>query len=364
MAATGYGSLKEDLLSMVSAAFGRSYEQEPQSRIPTLDEVSEKLKQNLVSDKKALAIHTELMQLETELKSCVNAALAGPSAEKSEEFKKCLTELLQIETESLDWIRADKLHNVAITADPDSPEQEFYRDIAISESALSKVMNDGRKKWNYTATAGQPNDEPVMHWAAQKRALLSVRHQEMERKLSYITTYFIQFFHENRSTAEEKWLKELQKQFAEKPKFLDQCAHELSMVYQHENRLKESTLFKNSIGALPRVVGEADEDISVPLETLYLHISECTCINTFGLWQAVWAEADAKGLDYQGFSMDGHQTLKGHKEEFTTIRVQSAHQAQLEEIVFRCLSNSIPKDHSAGKILLQRNGEITSYSRP
>ncbi|MCC6980213.1 MAG: hypothetical protein IT343_17975 [Candidatus Melainabacteria bacterium] len=136
------------------------------------------------------------------------------------------------------------------------------------------------------------------------------------------------------------------------------------MVYHHENRLKESTLFKNSIGALPRVVGEADEDISVPLETLYLHISECTCINTFGLWQSVWAEADAKGLDYQGFSMDGHQTLKGHKEEFTTIRVQSANQAQLEEIVFRCLSNSIPKDHSAGKILLERNGEITSYSRP
>ncbi|MCC6980214.1 MAG: hypothetical protein IT343_17980 [Candidatus Melainabacteria bacterium] len=181
IAANGFGSLREDLLSMVSGARGSSCERKPQECIPTLDEVSEKLKQNLVTSRKALAIHAELMQLETELKACVNAALAGPSAEKSEEFKKCLTELLQFETESLDWIRADKLHNIAITADPDSPEQEFYGDIAIGDNALSNVVEDGRRKWNYTATADQPNDEPVMHWAAQKRALLTIRHKEMEK---------------------------------------------------------------------------------------------------------------------------------------------------------------------------------------
>ncbi len=365
VAASGLGGLKDNLHEMIAMAQGRTYERAPQRQSLALIDVQDKLKQILVSDKKALSIHSELMKLESELKACVNEALAGASAKKSAQFKDDLNELLQLESESLDWIRHDKLHNVAISADPNAPEQQLYHDIALSDSALSKVVIDGRKKWNYTATPGSPNDEPVLHWASQKNALMMMRYPEMKQKLSYVTTYFIYYFHEDKNTALERWLKDFQKQFSEKPTFLDQCLHELSEVYKHENRMKDSIVFSGAIGAMPTVGGEADGDMAVPKETLYLHVPEGCGLNSHQFWQAVWAEADAKGVDYQGFSLEGFQTVKGYPGEFTTIRIGSADQAKLEEIAFvwlhKFLAAHSQRSGPFGEILVERGGKFTVW---
>lgn len=365
IAATGFGGLKDNLHEMVAMAQGRTYEREPQKPSLALNDVHDKLKQTLVSDTKALSIHSELLEMESELKACINEALAGASATKSAQFKNDLNELLQLESESLDWIRHDKLHNVAISADPNAPEQEFYNDIALSDNALTKVVMDGRKKWNHTATPGSSNDEPVLHWAAQKGSLMMMRYPEMKQKLNYVTTYYMYYFHEDKNTALERWLKDFQKQFAEKPKFLDQCLHELSEVYKHENRMKDSVVFSGAVGSIPTQGGEADGDMVIPKDTLYLHVPEACALNSQQFWQAVWAEADAKGVDYQGFSLNGFQTVKGYPGEFTTIRIGSADQAKLEEIVFVWL-NKFLTDHSErsglfGEILVERGGKFTVW---
>lgn len=364
MSATGFGSFSADLRAFMAAAQGREYEREPQDACSSIDEVNEKLKRILVTDKQAMSIHAQLMDLESKFKELIGAALKTDSA-RDAQFAECLNQLLKVEVESLDWIRTENLGGVSITADPSSPEAELYSDIAIGDSKLSSVVKDGRMKWNHTATTGSPNDEPVMHWAAQKKALMKMRYVEMHKKLSWICHAYISYFHEDRASAEEKWIKDLQEQFAQKPNFVEHCLLELAAVYEYENRMRESNLFRSAATSMSASIDEIDGDLAVPSGTLYLHVPNSCPLKPHIFWQSVWAEADSSGVDYQGFSMEGFQTVQGHAGEFTKITIQSADQVRLEEIAFRWLrrflDNHSERSGPFGEILVERNGKFTVW---
>lgn len=364
ISASGLGSLQDDLRALMATAQGREYDREPQKTSLTMDEVNEKLKRILVTDQQAMSIHAQLMDLESKFEELIGAALKTASAADAQ-YAECLNQLLKVEVESLDWIRTENLRGVSITADPSAPEAQLYTDIALNDSKLSSVVKDGRMKWNHTATSGSPNDEPVMHWAAQKKALMMMRYVQMHKKLSWICHTYIDYFHQDRASAEEKWIKDLHEQFAQKPKFVEHCLLELSSVYKYENRMRESDLFKSAATSLPTSIDEVDGDLAVPKGTLYLHVPNTCRLKTQIFWQSVWAEAAANGVDYQGFSMAGFQSVQGYPGKFTRITIQSADQARLEEIAFSWLrrfrDNHSDRSGPFGEILVERSGQISVW---